>query len=459
MRYNEIGPLLSCPKCHSEHKSTSLETDGKGLRCRSCQNTYPTTGGLLWLFASPNAAFHDWKTKYNFFLQTLAQEVEEIKASLRETSLLKETQDRLQRLVQGKQEHLKEVKKVLEPLAVSEEGPIERGMALKVKLPETQQLMSYYHNVLRDWGWGEEENRSSLAIIQKALKGDENLGAVAVLGAGAGRLAVDCHNHFSVTKTLAVDINPFLSLCLKRMVDGRALTFYEFPFAPVNKESFAARVRCEAKEGCKENFFVLLADAMNPPLADQAVNTVITPWLIDIVPQDSRTFFKRLNRILPVNGRWINFGSLAYHQKSPHLCYSREEILRLAAEAGFLIESVQEDEVPYLQSPHSCQKRFEKIFCFVAKKVADVPQAETFYYLPAWIRDTDAAIPVVKELTQMVIINRTFADLVALVDGKRSIADISTAFAAHTRMHPDEALELVRQLFINLFESQLRRAI
>ncbi len=458
MKYNDIGSLLSCPKCHEEHKTTALASNGKNLRCSHCETSYPTTGGLLWLFTSPSAAFHEWKTKYNFFLQTLAQEVDEIKASLREPSLLKETQERLQWLIQGKQEHLKEVKKILEPLAVSEEGPIERSMALRVKLPETQQLMSYYQNVLRDWGWGDEENSASLNIIKKVLGGEDHLGTVAVLGAGAGRLAVDCHNHFHADKTLAIDINPFLSLCLKRMIDGRALTFHEFPFAPLNKDNFAVRVRCEARQTCNEQFFVVLADAMNPPLANHAVNTVITPWLVDIVPQDSRTFFKRLNRILPIGGRWLNFGSLAYNQKAAHLSYSREEVLRLAMEAGFTVETVAEEEIPYLQSPHSCQKRFEKIFCFSAKKTAEVSQPETFHYLPVWIRDTDAAIPPLRELMQMVAVNRTFADIVALVDGKNSIARISQAFAAHTRTPPDEALELVRQLFINLFESQQRRA-
>lgn len=466
MHFDIISSLLACPSCHDAGHTSTVVSQGKVLSCSTCKLEFPTAGGLLWFFFSPQAAFFEWKSRYSFFLQAIAQDVEEMKLATRDLSLLPHTQKRLQRMIQAKQEHVKEVKKILEPLAVSETGSIERSMALKVRQPETQQLMSYYHNVLRDWGWGEAENAAAFAVLKKALdagapdaegKKSHTLGVTAVLGAGAGRLAVDCHNYLSPSQTIAVDINPFLSLCLKRIVEGRALNLYEFPMAPVDQENFAVRVRCEAKQPTKEHFYIVLADAMNPPFNKGSIQTLITPWLIDIVPQDSRAFFKRLNHALPIGGRWINFGSLAYNHKQAHVCYSREEVLELAKEAGFAIESVHEEEIPYLQSPHSSQKRFEKIFCFSAKKIANVTQSPSYTYLPMWIRDLTKPIPAMKDFGQMVAVNRFFADIVALVNGTNSIVDIAKTFAKSAHLNGDEAQEMVRQLFINMFEAQQRK--
>lgn len=458
MHFDAICSLFICPSCQETGQSSSVIYEKKSFRCGSCSLQFPQTGGPLWLLSSPTAALYEWKSRYSFFLQSIAQEVDDIKTAARDATLLRSTQARMQRIIQAKQEHVKEVKKILEPLAVSEAGPIERSIALKVKQPETQQLMGYYPNVLRDWGWGDAENAAALKVIKDALGSQPNLGVTAVLGSGAGRLAVDCHNELATTKTIAIDINPFLSLCLKRMVEGRALNLYEFPIAPTHKENFAVRVRCEAPRSTKEHFYIVLADAMNPPFVSGSFDTVITPWFIDIVPQDSRTFFKRLNRLLPIGGRWINFGSLAYNHKQAQLCYSREEVLELAQEAGFSLSPVQEDEIPYLQSPHNSQKRFEKFFCFSATKVEDVPQPQTYNYLPDWIRNPLMPIPQMKDFTQMVAVNRFFADIVALVNGTHSIVDIAQTFAAHAHLSEAEAQEMVRQLFINMFETQQRKA-
>ena len=56
----------------------------------------------------------------------------------------------------------------------------------------------------------------------------------------------------------------------------------------------------------------MLADALRPPFAEGAFDTVVTPWLIDIVSENLTVFAARINRLLKEGGRWVNFGSLAF---------------------------------------------------------------------------------------------------------------------------------------------------
>jgi len=65
-------------------------------------------------------------------------------------------------------------------------------------------------------------------------------------------------------------------------------------------------------EVVREEFHFVLADVLRAPFADHAFDTVVTPWLIDIVSDDLPVFAARINRLLKPGGRWLNFGSLAF---------------------------------------------------------------------------------------------------------------------------------------------------
>ena len=95
------------------------------------------------------------------------------------------------------------------------------AQSMKVKLPQTQQLMGYYHNVLRDWSYGDEENQLSLELIKKTLASNLNLGKTLILGAGAGRLSYDIYQQIENEFTLAIDINPYLLLTAQKILEGK----------------------------------------------------------------------------------------------------------------------------------------------------------------------------------------------------------------------------------------------
>ncbi len=57
---------------------------------------------------------------------------------------------------------------------------------------------------------------------------------------------------------------------------------------------------------------LVAADALQPPFADGAFDTVVTPWFVDIIGEPFARVAARVNLLLKPGGRWINCGSLAF---------------------------------------------------------------------------------------------------------------------------------------------------
>ncbi|MFW7380011.1 MAG: methyltransferase domain-containing protein [Oligoflexus sp.] len=453
MKYTtKFVDILQCPVC----QASQWNQESKSLQCQSCQQVFPDYGDITWFFKDPDESVRDWQNRFNYFSQATDIEVLQLKTELKQDRLLATTQNRLQKLIQAKIEHNREVLKIMEPIRVTGHGQAEHSIALKVKLPETQALMSYYSNVLRDWSYGDEENQICLDLILKTIGPEKNLGSFGVFGAGACRLPYDVHRSTECERTIAVDINPYLFYVAKRALSGKNLTLYEFPMAPVNLDAHGVKLKCKAPTSLKDGFHFLLADAMNPSFVDHAFDTIMTPWIIDIVHQDIRDLFRRFNRILKVGGRWINFGSLAFFHRQFHLCYSLEETLEIVKESGFEVERHFQEDIPYLHSPYSSQKRTEKVVSFCAKKIADIDQPEEFHYLPKWLLNLDEPIPLLTDLQQQVLVNQTLADVFRLIDGKRSLTELARDAAPQLQLPIENVQTMLRGLLTKFFEDRLR---
>ena len=443
---------LVCPRC-----SGSLSAQADALQCNACGHSCPIIGGIPWLYPFPAATHAEWQSRYNFFLQSLDNEVELIKGELRRTDLLVETADRLRRVLQAKVEHGKSVRKLLEPVGAGGEGSLELSMAGKVKLPENQSLMAYYANVLRDWSWEGDENTRCLQAIDKVVPAGFKPASMVVFGAGACRLPVDLHEQWQPKVTVAFDINPFLFLAARKILKGQSLTLYEFPMAPREREGFAIARKCKRVEGeVRAGFHLVHADALNAPAKSASFDAALTPWFIDIVPQDFRDFARRVNHVLRMGGTWVNFGSLAFFHRSQAMCYSRGEALKVLEGSGFRVLSVNEDLIPYLHSPASCQERWERVFCFAVEKIADVPAPAPFGFLPEWLTDHDIIVPLLPEFERLILVNRTYADIVSLVDGRRSVAQVAAVLAPQLALTPEFTCGVVAALLTNVYESTLR---
>lgn len=449
-----LHDLLACPRCDK----SPLTVHGDGLRCKSCKTDFPALADIPWLFAEPQAALGEWRNRLHFALQQLSSDAQRIAAELEGEQLLPRTRQRLQAQKAAADEHRSKLREILAPVDIqSMQGSFESFLALRTRLPIEQGIHTYYANIHRDWAWGEEENSASLRQIKTVAAGDQ-LGDTLVLGAGACRLAYDIHMQLDTSRTVAMDFNPLLLLIARQVMSGQEAHFYEFPLAPLSQDDFAVLRTLAAPEPVREDFYFLFGDALRPPFAAASFDTVVTPWLIDIVNDDLPNQAARINHLLKPGGRWINFGSLAFEHPLRRRRYGAEEVLEIVEQTGFSTPHSVEDTIPYMCSPASRHARREKVFSFAAVKKDAVKAATRHKALPDWIVTGKVAVPLLQSFQKQAVATRVHAFIMALIDGKRSLGDIALIMEQQQLMTRAEAEPAIRTFLTRMYDDSERNS-
>ncbi|MDX1500008.1 MAG: methyltransferase domain-containing protein [Woeseiaceae bacterium] len=445
--------LFACPRCD---KTPLAEHEGR-YSCSACKIDFPALDGIPWLFADPQAALGEWRGRMQFALTKLSQDAAAIDAELRAEDLAALTRRRLERHRKALEDHRRRLAAILEPLDVqSLTGSHESYLALRTRLPADQGLSTYYANVHRDWAWGKEENEASLAQLRAVLHENAAPGDVLVLGAGAGRLAYDLHMEFGCARTLALDFNPLLVLIAKTVTGGGRLKLFEFPIAPRSLEDDVVLRKLEAPAPVRAGFDLVLGDALRPPFAPGSFDTVVTPWLIDIVNEDLKRFARRVNRLLKPDGRWVNFGSLAFAGPAAATRYSPEEVKAIVAEAGFSDPYVAEATIPYMCSPASRHGRRERVFTFAAWRERDADAPPRHRALPDWIVTGDEPVPLTPAFRTQAMTTQIYAFIMSLIDGKRTLKDMAVVLEKQKLMPRAEAEPAIRSFLTKMYDDAER---
>jgi len=448
-----LKSLLACPRCDK----TPLVENDDAFRCEACKIDFPSIDGIPWMFADPQATLGEWRGRLQFSLQQLSQESAGLDAEIKNEDLRALTKRRLERYKKATDSHRRSLQKLLRPVDVqSLHGNYESYLALRTRLPSDQALNTYYANVHRDWAWGDEENKASLKQVRSVLHENAELGNVLVLGAGAGRLAYDLHMQCECTSTTAMDFNPLLLLVAQSVINGSSLKLYEFPIAPKSLEDDAVLRTLSAPEVVRDGFQLVLGDALRPPFAAQAFDTLVTPWLIDIVTEDLPILAARINALLKPNGRWVNFGSLAFAHPQRARRYSPEETKAIIAENGFSDPYVSEATIPYMCSPASRHGRQEKVFTFSAYKERDVEQPGRHRALPDWIVTGKEPVPLSPAFRSQAMTTQIYSFIMSLIDGKRTLMDMAIVLENQKLMTREEAEPAIRSFLTKMYDDSQR---
>jgi len=448
-------PLLACPRCDR----TPLKPAGDTVSCPACKTSFPEIGGMPWMFAEPDAALGQWRGRLHFALQQLAHELQRLNAELADESLRASTRTRLQHQSQATEAHRQALQRLLAPIDVLPmEANYESHLALRTRLPLDQGINTYYANAHRDWCWGETENAASLEQVSKALRdsGDPNPGTTAVLGAGACRLAYDLHRAASCPVTVAVDFNPLLMLIAARMAAGESLDLWEFPLAPRTASDFAVHRTLAAPAPAGPGFHLLIADVLRAPLAAGSFDTLLTPWLIDVVSEDFASFAMRVNRLLKPGGRWVNFGSLSFESARRSARLSTSEVLDELSDAGFSVSTAFDADLPYMSSPASRHGRTETVFTFSAVKKSETSAPPRYKALPDWIVLGDQPVPLLPAFQTQALSTRIYAFIMSLIDGRRTIDDMASILEQQKLMPRKEAVPAIRNFLTRMHDDSRR---
>lgn len=447
--------LLACPRCDK----APLETLDDALHCNACKVDFPVLEGMPWMFADPQATLGEWRGRLQFSLQQFSHEIAGLEKELQSDDLRALSRRRIERYKKAVKNHRRSLQKLLQPVEMqSLQGNYESYLALRTRLPTDQGINTYYPNIHRDWSWGDEENEASLKQIRAVLHDHAELGNVLVLGAGAGRLAYDIHTELNCTSTVAMDFNPMLMLVAKAVSSGEKLSLYEFPIAPLSLEDDAVLRKLSAPEAVDNNFHLVFGDALRAPFPDGSFDTVVTPWLIDIISEDLPILAARINNLLKDNGRWVNFGSLAFASSKRSRCYSPEETKAIVAENGFSDPYVSQATIPYMSSPASRHGRQERVFSFSAYKERAALKPERHAALPDWIVTGKAPVPLTPSFRQQAMTTQIYSFIMSLIDGKRSIKDMSVVLEKQKLMTKEEAEPAIRSFMTKMYDDSKRQS-
>ena len=445
----DLNALLACPRCDK----SPLDSGDDTLHCKACKVDFPLVDGIPWLFAEPHAALGEWRGRLQFALQQLGHEITGLEQELKNTELAALARRRVERYKKCVESHRRKLQKLLRPVDIqSLQGTLESYLALRARLPSDQGLNTYYANIHRDWGWGNEENQASLKQLRAVLHDHAELGNVLVLGAGAGRLAYDIHTNLDCESTVALDFNPLLMLVAKAVTTGGQVNLYEFPIAPLALEDDAVLRKLSAPEPAGENFHLVLGDALRPPFPEKSFDTVVTPWLIDIITEDLPVFAARINRLLKKEGRWVNFGSLAFSSPRRAKRYSPEEVKAIVGESGFSDPYVSQATIPYMCSPASRHGRRERVFTFSAYKERNASKPERHRSLPDWIVTGNDPVPLSPSFRQQAMTTQIYSFIMSLIDGKRSIKDMAVVLENQKLMTKEEAEPAIRSFLTKMYD-------
>ncbi len=444
-------PLLACPAC-----AAGLVAGARGLRCEGCGCRYPLVGHpdapVPWL-ADPIANVRaEWHARHAGFLAANAHERERLSTAIAADGTSRLARARLKTLLDGRRAQAKQVSTLLAPYLG---GPSRLPPALCAhKVPRHQGVLSYYDNVFRDWAWNTGEREALLDALTGVLPADSHAERVLTLGAGAGYFPAALHELLAPELSLALDLNPLLVAVGSAMCRGETLTLTEFPLSPRDASSGAVSQGLAAPGAV--NVCWLLADALRAPLRDASFDLVVTPWLIDILPEDLRTFLPRLNRLLPPGGMWLNSGTLSFFHEHAGWCYSEGELMELIRESGFKLHESSWRTVSYLHSPWSHHGRREGVLSFCAEKVEEVAVPAPFELLPDYLLDPGKPVASTPRLERLATEHLFKAQVLTTIDGTRCLNDIGAAVAAHYDLPLTESVLAAQRLLAELTEEGQR---
>jgi uncharacterized protein YbaR (Trm112 family) len=441
--------LVACPRCGG----TAMKNDGAGARCDDCDTKFPAPAGIPCLVPDPPRAYEGWRREAQRFVELIQQSVSGMEEQGKRLDLLPTTRRRLERLRAANSENGERVAELFRAAGMA---PDPRSKASAADFT----LIEYYEQVLRDWAWqgaSGGENAKALELVAATVGEDRDLGRVLVLGAGPARLAYDLHTRFTPKVTVALDLNPFLLLCAQKVLHGGGMKLYEFPVDPTGIDAICVEHELRPPGERPASFHLVLADAFVPPFRPGAFDTVVTPWFIDIVPADIRESIALIHRLLAPEGRWLNYGPLSYPKEHAHAQrYTYEELYELMELGAFeLLGTPRITAIDYMRSRSSARGKTADVLTFAARKrplPTSYPDADP----PPWLLLSHLPIPRFRGLDAYVPEHPMLAYVAGMIDGQRTLADLTARMIKDHGARPDAALNGTRAILGMLWQAAHR---
>jgi len=437
-----LAESFCCPRC----AGTLAATDG-GLACDRCAARYPLVGNIPCLVDDPGLWRTLWLRRLDDYSSSAEMRVGALRHEADAPDLLPRTRQRLLRIADGLGEQVETVTALFEPLDAGSDPLTAAAIPSRPEPGAQAAVLECYEHLFRDWVWGQRENELSLAFLEPAVP--EGLGRVAFYGAGAGRLAVDLHQRRGPTATFALDVNPLPFLIADRLLAGETLRLPEFPVDPNSEAEVVVARELSRPYAVRDGFRLVFADALRPPFAPGTLDAVVTSWFIDVARADLRQTAAAVNRALRPGGLWVNVGPLRFHTTLSR-SYTIEEALDIVGQSRFELSSHDRQHIPYFDSPVSGSRRSDTVFRFVARKSGEAPAIDIPDPLPPWVVNPLLPIPITPALVALGQMSMFTTGVLSMIDGARSIVEVSQALGAAWGVDPGRLHDELRAFLARL---------
>ncbi len=448
-----------CPDCDGAALTPNLDAQQSFWHCDNCLAEYPeysvTGRAIPWLFPKPKQAQFGWRQRLLSCERGIDAVLAQLTNDLQSTELMPLSQQRLTRLYQGNQQLRDALQRYLAPLQLNADASAQCMQPWSDALPRAQGLLSYRNNLFRDWSWDNGEAEAMLDSVNRILSQDsrKELGRTLTLGAGSGRLSFDLHQQHHPECSILLDLNPLLTALAATIVAGEEASMPEFPIAPLHSDNVCRLQPCKLPHGqspADDRLQFVLGDATAPPFAAQSFDTVITPWLLDILPLPLPDFLPVINELLPLGGRWVNTGSLAFSTERQSNAFCPDEVKALLGAAGFELQSFAQQTQQYLHSPLSAHGRTEQVYTFCARKVKPARQSTRQRQAghPRWLTDPSTPIPIDPTFEVASAQHLLNAQVLGAIDGQRSLDELAELLGRKYQLNKGEAQAAIETILL-----------
>jgi len=357
-----------------------FEPVSERLRCGNCGHEYLVAGGripvMLKEYEKHLAASY---LEVESFVRTQEEFIKRVEQAAQENSKRAPLLNRVADALIADTNYFKSIQdRILEHVSEEQIAKAREDSNRPKQYPLDNGMSSFY----RDWAWlpnTEKEIATTMGWLSDQIDTfATDLDVALVPGAGGGRIACEiageCDNCYALDDSFHLVCN-FYDLLegevtihqvnVRRNVakSEEMVVEYRLSLDPPGGHQIRSTV-----ESGKFSYFV--GDALDVPLADESVSTIICVYFVDIAP--IKPHLSEVKRLLKPGGLFLNFGPLRYGYASKDIndMLSGEELVSLFEESGFDI--LTHDTVANTQfaDPVTLTQVMSRNFAFAARKRA-----------------------------------------------------------------------------------------
>lgn len=387
----------------------------------------------------PDEYRYEWLQKLRSFISLEKKKLASLQAHVSNSN--NKHAQRLGPYIQDKNSHLKSMQKLLTDILEFNEAEIKLD---KLSFSPTQSFYSYNELIFRDWCWKSEDLSIYVDYCHSKILNQES--DVLFLGAGACGLPFKVAQSHQKVQVHAIELNPYLIATAQRILEGKSIKLYDFPFSPKSSSDLSKKWELTPVKEVPTNLNLAIADFYHLPFQTKSFDSIVACWFYDILDDSLHDLLLHTKAYLKDGGSLVFIGPSNFHKNDIMDFRAQDEIREEFEACGFEV-NYELKNIVYLDGDGHSTSRNEEVLFIHAKMIQpdyQIIEDKKFSL------DPDQSIPDLPEIKYRSEQSHIFALILAQVDGKKSINDIANLLASDLGLSAEESADYINAFFNKL---------